>query len=199
MKEILFIYVIISLPSLYGCKDEKQEYINRVGPILNNLEQIGIEMDKTVEAIRNSGISIVEFESRLQGLQKRLNSEKENFNRHIAPISMDTFHKNIGEAIAGEELAISSIKSYATRKNMLNLAERQLNELTKEEEELQAKQDERSKNRLAKISAEKANLKKQIENLNSEMEGQIKFYSNSHEYFVKMIKAMKTAIKGRSK
>lgn len=198
MKRIILLFIAISI-FVICCKDEKEDYINKVGPILNNLEQIGVDMDKTVEAVKSGGISILEFESRIKDFEKRLNTEKSNFNQHIAPIAMDTFHKNIGEAIAGEELAISSIKSFATRKNMLSLVEKQLNELNKEEEDLSTKQDEKSKNRLAKISTEKANLKKQVENLNSEMDAQMKFYSNSHEYFVKMIKAMKNAVKGRSR
>jgi predicted nucleic acid-binding Zn-ribbon protein len=198
MKRIILLFITISI-FVISCKDEKLDYINKVEPILNNLEQIGLEMDKTVEAVKSGGISILEFESRIKDIEKRLNTEKSNFNQHIAPMSMDTFHKNIVEAIAGEELAISSIKSYATRKNMLNLVEKQLNDLNKEEEDLSTKKDEKSRNRLSKISTEKANLKKQMDNLNSEMDAQMKFYSNSHEYFVKMVKAMKNALKGRSK
>ncbi len=193
MKNIvpfLFIFILLS-----NCKDQKREYIEKVMPILNNLESIGIEMEKTVQSISSDGISIIEFEAKISDIEKRLNNEKENFNQNIAPLDLDQFHKNILEAISGELLAISSIKSYATRKNMYNLAERQLTELQREESELVQKQsDEKARTRLSKISIERENLSKQKENLKSEMESQLKFYQNSHEYFVKMLKSMKKGL-----
>jgi len=198
MKIPIILMIILSV--LVGCKNPKTEYIETVRPIINNLEQIGSELEKSVEAIKSDGISITEFESRIQNLEKRLGTEKQNFNHLVAPMDLDLFHKNILEAIAAEELAISSIKSFATRKNMYQLAEKQLSELTKEEAELssqkeKAPQDEKTKNRLSKISVEKSNLTKQKEGLVSEMDAQIKFYANSHEYFTKMLKSMKRGLK----
>ncbi|GEM_PF-1925775 len=198
MKRIFITISIILLFSI-GCKDQQKDYIEKITPILNNLEQIGLEMEKTADAIKNNGISIIEFEAKITELEKRLNTEKENFNQYMAPIELDRIQKNISEAIAGELLSITSIRSYATRKNMYNLAEKQLSQLIKEERELSNKNDERSKTRLSKISIEKVNLAKQKENLTTEMDAQMKFYSNSHEYFVKMLRAMKNALKGRSK
>ncbi len=199
MKKLLTLLFIV-LFLFIACKDPKKEYIEKVTPVLNNLEQIGLEMDKTVEAVKSDGISIIEFEAKIADIEKRLSLEKENFNHNMAPVDLDLFHKNILEAIAGEQLAISSVKSYATRKNMYNLAEKQLTELQKEESELMQKpSDEKTKTRLSKISSEKANLLKQKENLTAEMDSQMKFYSNSHDYFVKMLRAMKNGLKGRSK
>lgn len=198
-RSIIFAFAV--LISLYGCKDSKKEYTENIGPVVMGLEQLGSEMDTTVNALRSDGISIVEFETKIQDIENRLRKEKENFVHYVAPMEMDLFQKNIREAIAGEELAISAIKSYATRKNMLKLAERQIVELEKEEQQMMSKdkKDEKIKNRLNKISIERANLQKQKENLTTEMDAQLKFYSNSHEYFIKMVKAMKTSLKGRSR
>lgn len=198
MKRIFI--VSLAICSLWFCKDEKKDYIEKVAPILNRLEEIGLEMEKTVEAIKSDGISILEFEAKMTDIEKRLTTEKGNFSQYMAPIELDQFQKNILEAIAGEQLAISSIKSYATRKNMYSLAEKQLLEIQREERELMArKSDDSTKTRLSKISMEKANLQKQRQNLQNEMDAQIKFYLNSHEYFIRMLKAMKKGISGRSK
>lgn len=198
-RSIMFAFVV--LISLYGCKDSRKEYIENIKPVVTGLEQLGSEMDSTVSALTGDGISIVGFETKIQDIENRLRKEKENFVRYTAPMELDLFQKNIQEAIAGEELAISAIKSYATRKGMLKLAERQIAELEREEQQLRSKgeKDEKIKNRLSKISIERANLQKQKENLTMEMDAQLKFYSNSHEYFTKMVKAMKTFLKGRSR
>ncbi|MCX7959320.1 MAG: hypothetical protein N3B13_09765 [Deltaproteobacteria bacterium] len=200
MKRLFPLLLITALFLTAGCKDPKRDYIEKVAPVLNNLEQIGLEIEKTVEAIKSDGISIIEFEAKISDIEKRLNAEKENFNHNMAPVDLDLFHKNILEAIAGEQLAISSVRSYATRKNMYNLAEKQLLQLQQEESELlQRQSDEKAKTRLSKISQEKANLAKQKENLQTEMDSQMKFFSNSHDYSVKMLRAMKNGLKGRSK
>jgi predicted nuclease with TOPRIM domain len=198
MKKLFVVVLIVSV--LVSCTSGRKEYVEAAKPIVNNLEQIGAELEKSVEAIKKDGISITEFEAKIRSLEKRLTTEKESFNRLKTPLEMDLIHKNIMEAIAAEELAISAIKSYATRKNMYQLAERQLSELNREEAELlsqkeKAPKDEKTKNRLSKISVEKANLTKQKEGLLSEMDSQIKFYNNSHEYFTKMLSSMKRGLK----
>lgn len=198
MKKLFVVVLIVSV--LVSCTSGRKKYVEAAKPIVNNLEQIGAELEKSVEAIKKDGISITEFEAKIQSLEKRLTTEKESFNHLKTPMEMDLIHKNIMEAIAAEELAISAIKSYATRKNMYQLAERQLSELNREEAELlsqkeKASKDEKTKNRLSKISVEKANLTKQKEGLLSEMDSQIKFYNNSHEYFTKMLSSMKRGLK----
>ncbi|MCX7943003.1 MAG: hypothetical protein N2746_00630 [Deltaproteobacteria bacterium] len=183
-----------------NCKDAKRDYIEKVFPILSNLEQIGLEMEKTVEAVQSGGISILEFEAKISDIDKRLSSEKDNFNKYMAPMGLEQFHKNILEAISAEQLAISSVRSYATRKNMYLLADKKLEELGREEAELLSRQsDDKARTRLSKISTERANLAKQKESLRSEMDAQMKFYSNSHEYFVKMLKSMKEGAQRRIK
>ncbi len=199
MRRLLVCFITISIV-LYACKDQKKEYIENVKPIITALEQIGMEVDGTVNAIKGDGMSISEFETKIQDIENRLKKEKENFIHFIAPMELDEFQKKIQEAIAGEELAISSIKSYAARKNMLKLAEKQILELEKEEQQLTTSgkkldKDENAKNRLSRISTEKANLQKQKDNLIGEMEAQMKFFSTSHEYFTKMLKAMKGRLK----